>query len=179
MALVAVGGYGRGELHPHSDIDILILHGDLTEESTGRVESFLTQLWDLGLAIGHSVRTVDQCLAQAKADVTVLTNLVEARLLLGDSMLLEAVEKGITPEHMWSPESFFRAKFGEQEGRHAKYADTEYSLEPNIKGSPGGLRDLQLIGWLARRHFGWQTLRELTDNQFLTEAEANTIIHGQ
>jgi [protein-PII] uridylyltransferase len=74
---------------------------------------------------------------------------------------------------------FFRAKLEEQEARHAKYADTEYSLEPNIKGSPGGLRDLQLIGWLARRHFGWRTCGELTDNRFLTEAEATTIIHGQ
>ncbi|MEE4108279.1 MAG: [protein-PII] uridylyltransferase, partial [Halieaceae bacterium] len=178
LALVAVGGYGRGELHPCSDVDLLVLLGD-RQEDTASLERFLTLLWDLGLKIGHSVRSVDDCIGQARDDVTILTNLLEARLLAGDGALLQAVEEGIAPEHMWPAEDFFRAKVEEQNARHAKYADTEYSLEPNIKGSPGGLRDLQLIGWLARRHFGWRELQEITDNRFLTETEATTILHGK
>lgn len=179
IALVAVGGYGRGELHPHSDIDLLILRSDHDDAINKRLENFLTLLWDLGLQIGHSVRSVDECIAVAQDDVTVLTNLIEARLLLGEQPLLDAVAAGTQASAMWPPEAFFRAKLSEQEARHAKFGDTEYSLEPNVKGSPGGLRDLQLIGWLAQRHFGWKSAAELTDNQFLTEAEATTIIHGQ
>ncbi|GAB5414697.1 MAG: [protein-PII] uridylyltransferase [Congregibacter sp.] len=179
ISLVAVGGYGRGELHPHSDIDLLILRDDSEGQESQRLESFLTLLWDLGLQIGHSVRSVDECIAQAAADVTVLTNLIESRLLIGSEALLLGVRSGIAADKMWPAAEFFNAKVQEQEARHSKYADTEYSLEPNIKGSPGGLRDLQLIGWLAQRHFGWSTVRELTDNAFLTEAEATTIVHGQ
>ncbi|MEM9315801.1 MAG: nucleotidyltransferase domain-containing protein, partial [Pseudomonadota bacterium] len=167
VALVAVGGYGRGELHPCSDIDVLVLRGGAGGPTNG-LEQFLTLLWDIGLKIGHSVRSVEECLKQARADVTVLTNLLEARLLIGDPQLLDAVEAGIAAPNMWPAEEFFRAKVAEQGARHAKYADTEYSLEPNIKSSPGGLRDLQLIGWLARRHFGWSELGELTANRFLT-----------
>ena len=179
LALVAVGGYGRGELYPCSDIDLLVLLNGDDEQDTAALERFLTLLWDLGLKVGHSVRSVAECIAKAGADVTILTNLVEARLLVGDAALLTAVTAGIAPQRMWPAEDFFRAKLREQEIRHAKYADTEYALEPNIKGSPGGLRDLQLIGWLARRHFGWRELTELTDNRFLTPAEATTIVHGQ
>jgi len=179
LALVAVGGYGRGELHPCSDVDLLVLIDAAEEPDTEALEAFLTLLWDLGLKIGHSVRSVAECLKQARMDVSVLTNLIEARVLLGDEGLLAAVEAGIEPSRMWPADAFYRAKLQEQEARHAKYADTEYSLEPNIKGSPGGLRDLQLIGWLARRHFGWRELQELTANRFLTEAEATTIVHGQ
>jgi [protein-PII] uridylyltransferase len=179
MALVAVGGYGRGELHPASDIDLLILLDREPEELQQALEAFLTLLWDMGLQIGHSVRSVDECAAQAEADVTVMTNLIEARLLLGDGELLDAVEARTSPQQMWSSEAFFRAKLEEQKDRHAKFADTEYNLEPNIKASPGGLRDLQLIGWLARRQFGWRTVAELRAHGFLTETEANTVIHGQ
>ncbi|MDP5070062.1 MAG: [protein-PII] uridylyltransferase [Congregibacter sp.] len=179
LALVAVGGYGRGELHPHSDIDLLILRDSDNDADSKRLESFLTLLWDLGLQIGHSVRSVDECLSQARDDVTVLTNLIEARLLLGQQELLDAVADGTQDTVMWSPDAFYRAKLREQGARHAKFGDTEYSLEPNVKGSPGGLRDLQLIGWLARRHFGWRSVAELRDNHFLTEAEATTVIHGQ
>ncbi|MFT7288432.1 MAG: [protein-PII] uridylyltransferase [Halieaceae bacterium] len=179
LALVAVGGYGRGELHPHSDIDLLIIRADEGDAQSKNLESFLTLLWDLGLQIGHSVRSIAECIDQAQADITVLTNLIEARLLLGEGALLDTVMAATTADAMWAPDAFFRAKLEEQEARHTKYADTEYSLEPNIKGSPGGLRDLQLIGWVAKRHFGWSTARELTENRFLTEAESTTITHGQ
>ncbi|WOJ96381.1 [protein-PII] uridylyltransferase [Congregibacter brevis] len=179
IALVAVGGYGRGELHPHSDIDLLVLRDGENEEDSRSLESFLTLLWDLGLQIGHSVRSVEECISQALNDVTVLTNLIEARLLLGEQGLLDAVAEGTQDTEMWAPDAFFKAKLTEQEARHAKFGDTEYSLEPNVKGSPGGLRDLQLIGWLAQRHFGWSSVAELTANDFLTDAEATTVIHGQ
>lgn len=179
VALIAVGGYGRGELHPHSDIDLLVLRGQVKETDSRRLEAFLTLLWDLGLQVGHSVRSVDECISQARGDVTVLTNLIEARLLHGEQRLLDAVAAGTQDSQMWPPEAFFQAKLSEQEARHAKFGDTEYSLEPNVKGSPGGLRDLQLIGWLAQRHFGWRSVAELTENQLLTEAEATTVIHGQ
>lgn len=179
IALVAVGGYGRGELHPASDIDLLILVRDEASTPERELERFVTLLWDLGLQIGHSVRTVGQCIDQARADVTVLTNLIEARLLLGDQSLLASVEAGTVAECMWAPDIFYRAKLDEQERRHDKFADTEYSLEPNVKGSPGGLRDLQLIGWLARRHFGWHHISELVEHRFLTEMEADTFLHGR
>jgi [protein-PII] uridylyltransferase len=179
LALVAVGGYGRGELHPASDIDLLVLIAADREPPRSNLENFLTQLWDLGLQIGHAVRSVEECAELARNDVTVLTNLLEARLLLGDAALLIDVETRIDARNMWPAEEFFRAKLHEQEARHAKFADTEYSLEPNIKGSPGGLRDLQLIGWLARRHFGWRTVDELRDNRFLNDTEANAIVHGR
>jgi [protein-PII] uridylyltransferase len=179
LALVAVGGYGRGELHPASDVDLLVLIAADTDPPQAELEHFLTLLWDLGLSIGHAVRSVQECADQARADVTVLTNLLEARLLEGDPSLLADVEAATSADRMWPAEAFFRAKLAEQESRHAKFGDTEYSLEPNIKGSPGGLRDLQLIGWLARRHFGWRTIDELRAHRFLTDTEANAIIHGR
>ncbi|MEO0438823.1 MAG: [protein-PII] uridylyltransferase [Pseudomonadota bacterium] len=178
-ALVAVGGYGRGELHPFSDIDILVLLNTSASSTTDALETFLTFLWDLGLHIGHSVRTVQECIEQADADVTVLTNLLEARLLSGDEALLASVERGIDADKIWPPQDFFQAKLEEQAKRHEKYGDTEYNLEPNVKGSPGGLRDLQLIGWLGRRHFGWRSVQELRDNQIITPQEAKTITEGQ
>jgi [protein-PII] uridylyltransferase len=179
IALIAVGGYGRGELHPHSDIDLLVLRDSVELDESKALETFLTLLWDMGLQIGHSVRSVDECVSLARGDLTVMTNLIEARLLVGEPALLDAVNTRTSADKMWPAEAFFRAKIQEQENRHGKYADTEYSLEPNVKGSPGGLRDLQLIGWLAKRHFGWHTLKELTEQRFVTEAEATTIIHGQ
>ena len=158
LALVAVGGYGRGELHPHSDVDILVLLGDNSESCREQLESFLTLLWDIGLDIGHSVRTVKECTKAAAADITVFTNLMETRVLRGEADLMEQVQALTGPDRMWPSADFFRAKLEEQRVRHTKFADTEYNLEPNVKGSPGGLRDLQVIGWIAERHFGINSL---------------------
>ncbi|MFV0276604.1 MAG: nucleotidyltransferase domain-containing protein, partial [Parahaliea sp.] len=143
-ALVAVGGYGRGELHPYSDVDILLLTSTDGEAAREPVEAFLRLLWDIGLAVGHSVRSVDDCRNSAAGDITVLTNLMEARVLRGSEALMGAVREAIAPHNMWPSAEFFRAKMAEQDARHNKYADTEYNLEPNVKGSPGGLRDLQV-----------------------------------
>jgi [protein-PII] uridylyltransferase len=179
VALVAVGGYGREELHPHSDVDLLILIGDNPQENTASVEKFLTLLWDIGLEIGHSVRTVEQCREAAKANITVVTNLMEARTIRGSSKLMGAVREATGTGNMWPSAEFFRAKLKEQESRHAKFADTEYNLEPNVKSSPGGLRDLQIIGWIAERHFQVESLEELSTDKFLNPDELEILNRGR
>ncbi|MEX1057476.1 MAG: nucleotidyltransferase domain-containing protein, partial [Natronospirillum sp.] len=152
-ALVAVGGYGRGELLPHSDIDLLLLfrhEGDIDAHVTS-VESFITLLWDLSLDIGHSVRTLNVCIEEAREDLTVVTNLLEARLLNGDATLVDEMTAATNARHIWPSEHFYKAKLNEQVHRYQKYGDTGYNLEPNIKSSPGGLRDIQTIGWVVKR----------------------------
>ncbi len=172
VALVAVGGYGRGELHPHSDIDLLILlENEQHEHLHAGISAFLTFLWDIGLEVGQSVRTVQQCAEEARDDLSIITNLLESRLVLGPNALLDAMREQIGPQHMWSSEAFFLGKRAEQNERHDKYNDTEYNLEPNVKSSPGGLRDVQTIMWVARRRFGMRTLSSLEAPGFLTEGE--------
>ncbi|MEQ9394924.1 [protein-PII] uridylyltransferase [Haliea sp.] len=178
-ALVAVGGYGRGELHPHSDIDILVLLGEDSERCHEQLEQFLTQLWDLGLNVGHSVRTVSECCSKARRDITILTNLMETRVIRGPEALMEDVRERTSPAHMWPSADFFRAKLQEQRARHAKFADTEYNLEPNVKSSPGGLRDLQIIAWIAERHFGVDSLESMDTGEFLTPDERRMLLHGR
>ncbi|HVS23531.1 MAG TPA: [protein-PII] uridylyltransferase [Gammaproteobacteria bacterium] len=178
--LVAVGGYGRGELHPQSDIDLLVLLEDKTERNADEaIGRFLTFLWDIGLEVGHSVRTLDDCEAQARSDVTVLTTLMETRLLHGPGRLFAELPKRIATDRMWSNAEFFRAKVDEQTARHGRYHDTAYNLEPNIKGSPGGLRDVQMISWLARRHLGATRLEELVLHKFLTEGQLRILLQAQ
>ena len=145
--LIAVGGYGRGELYPQSDIDLLILT-NANENSQTSIERLIGSFWDIGLNIGHSVRSIEECAIEASKDITVLTNLMECRLLAGDHQLfnafLEKVQSAINvPE-------FFSGKIKEQDNRYAKFNDTAYKLEPNIKESPGGLRDIHIVIWLAR-----------------------------
>ena len=179
IALVAVGGYGRGELHPHSDIDILVLLGDADHGKEQLLEAFLTRLWDIGLVIGHSVRTISECTAKAREDITILTNLMEARTIRGAATLMQQLRIETGPDRMWPSPDFFRAKLEEQRDRHAKFADTEYNLEPNVKSSPGGLRDLQIIGWLAERHFGVESLEKITSSDFLEAEEMEILYRGR
>ena len=180
VALVAVGGYGRAELHPSSDVDILLLLPDgLSETSERRLSSFVTALWDVGLEIGHSVRTVSQCREQARADLTVTTTLMESRLLDGPPELYDAMQAAISPDNIWPSREFFSEKRKEQIARHHRYGDTAYNLEPNVKGSPGGLRDIQMIGWVAKRHFGVETFDELVPHRFLTEGQVRRLNEGQ
>lgn len=179
-ALIAVGGYGRGELHPHSDVDIMVLlPGVKSETWQAPVESFLAALWDIGLEIGHSVRTVDDCRRQAEADITIATTLMEARLLDGDKALFDRMESAVAADQIWPSDRFFAAKQKEQQLRHHRYDDTAYKLEPNVKGSPGGLRDIQIIGWVAKRHFGGRTLDELVAHQFLTPGQLRKLTRCQ
>jgi len=180
ISLVAVGGYGRGELHPSSDIDLMILLGEKESEATRlAIEAFVTLLWDIKLEIGHSVRTIEECIEEARTDITVATNIMEARLLSGDAELFRHMKTETGSDKLWDSRAFFQAKLDEQISRHRKYHDTAYNLEPNIKENPGGLRDIQMIGWVAKRHFGARTLEELIDYDFLTREEYDTLIKGQ
>jgi [protein-PII] uridylyltransferase len=180
IALLAVGGYGRGELHPYSDIDLLILL-DSADHETFRepIERFLTLLWDIGLEVGQSVRSVDECAEEARVDLTVITNLMESRTIAGPERLRQRMLGVTSSEQMWPSKEFFLAKRKEQRARHAKYNDTEYNLEPNVKGSPGGLRDIQTILWVARRHFGTLNLHAMVGQGYLLESEYELLASSQ
>ena len=180
LALVAVGGYGRGELHPHSDIDVLILlRGDQHNHFKEQIEQLVMFLWDIGLQIGHSVRSLQECRQLAAGDITIATTLMESRLLAGPQDLYVEMRRLSGPDQIWPSREFFEAKWREQIARHHKYHDTSHNLEPNVKEGPGGLRDIQMIGWVAKRHFGADTLQDLVKHGFLTDAEYAALIEGQ
>jgi len=179
LALLAVGGYGRGELHPRSDIDIAVLiprrdDADVTE----RLSAWLTGLWDLGIEIGHSVRTVPECEIEAAADITVVTNLIEARLLCGSAELKRLMDSVISPAHIWPPAAFLAAKLDEQKARRARFHDNAYRLEPNVKESLGGLRDFQTIAWVSRRLFDQPGLEPLVEHGLLDQDELVSLRGG-
>jgi [protein-PII] uridylyltransferase len=178
-SLIAVGGYGRGELHPASDVDVLILTAENPQKLAEHLEPLIMFLWDIGLEIGHSVRSVEQCVEEATADITVVTNLIESRLLAGDGPLFERLIEATGPEQIWPSTEFFSAKLTEQINRHAKFDDSGSNLEPNIKESPGGLRDIQTIGWVAKRHFGVSTMRALVEHGFLNDHEYQQLKSGE
>jgi [protein-PII] uridylyltransferase len=168
-AMVAVGGYGRGALFPHSDVDILVLLPD-GHRPGAHVERFIHSLWDLGLEPGHSVRTVSECVEEAAKDVTVDTSLLEARLVAGDPALMLELDARLRARR--DVRTFFDAKFREQKRRHERYMDAAYNLEPNIKESPGGLRDLQMVIWLARAAGFGTSWKALADRNLITAQEA-------
>ncbi len=180
IALIAVGGYGRGELHPKSDIDLMILLKEEENQKTKDVlEKFLMLLWDIHLEIGHSVRTIEECVDESTNDITVATNIMESRLLAGSQHLFTEMKQKTSAEHIWDSKSFFQAKLEEQIQRNGKFNDTAYNLEPNIKESRGGLRDIQMIGWVAKRHFNAGSLHDLVKEKFLLLDELNTLLEGQ
>jgi [protein-PII] uridylyltransferase len=149
LALVAVGGYGRGELYPGSDVDLLILLPEPAAETlAGQLESLVIQFWDAGLEVGHSVRTIEECLSEADRDISTETALLESRRLAGNEGLFERFRTAF--HSRLHPVAFYRAKVAEQDERYRKHNETPYSLEPNCKESPGGLRDLQVVMWVAR-----------------------------
>jgi [protein-PII] uridylyltransferase len=173
-ALAGVGGYGRRELMPHSDVDLLVLSpaGDDAGRAA-RIERFIGSCWDVGLEIGHSVRTVEQCLVESDADITVRTSLLERRFMAGSRRLYRQLAIGL--DTAIDARGFFHAKLFELRQRHAKFQDTPYSLEPNVKESPGGLRDLQSILWIARAAglgAGWG---QLASRGLITRAEASLL----
>ncbi|MDX1335138.1 MAG: [protein-PII] uridylyltransferase [Gammaproteobacteria bacterium] len=179
-ALVAVGGYGRGELHPGSDIDLLLLFADEPDQAACEsISDFLTFLWDIKFQVGHSVRTLSECEAEAADDITIATNLTEARLLIGDEQLFETMRERTGPDYIWPSPDFFAAKLEEQNARHERFDDTGYKVEPNLKDGPGGLRDFQMIAWVTKRHFGAQSLKDLIDKDFLQPDEYDELFEGQ
>ena len=180
ISLIAVGGYGRGELHPYSDVDLLILLSDEQKaEAREPVSRFLALLWDLGLEVGHSTRTVEECAEEGRQDITVATTLMESRSLVGPGKLLEDMQLAVAPQEIWPIRTFFEAKLKEQHARHRRYNDTAYNLEPNVKGSPGGLRDIQMITWVTKRHFGTGRLSELIEHGFLTSGQLRLLQQGR
>ena len=177
-ALVAVGGYGRGELFPYSDVDVLMLLPDGASVADnaalrGAVEAFVTACWDVGLEIGSSVRNVSDCVNEARTDVTVQTALLESRLVIGAKRLFVAFLRAT--EAIMEPPAFLRAKTLEMRQRHTKYEDTPYALEPNCKESPGGLRDLQLVLWVARAAGLGRSWSELATNGLITPFEVKQL----
>ncbi|MFT5675172.1 MAG: [protein-PII] uridylyltransferase [Paraglaciecola sp.] len=177
LALVAVGGYGRGQLQPYSDIDLLLLsHKQLSKEQKEKVSRFITFLWDIGLDVGQAVRTTKETFQLAKNDVSIATNLIEARLLTGCQGTYDELQDKLHGRGYWSSKDFFLAKYAEQVSRHAKFKSTSYNLEPNVKESPGCLRDIQSIGWVAKKHFKVWNGRELVEHGYFTEDEWRELI---
>ncbi|MGE5621757.1 MAG: nucleotidyltransferase domain-containing protein, partial [Bacillota bacterium] len=177
-ALVAVGGYGRGELFPCSDVDVLILLDSAPDTALqGKLEELVQLFWDIGLEIGHSIRTIDECLTESAADITVQTALLEARLITGNRKLFQFLRDRYNAAI--NPQAFFEAKTLEMRQRHAKYEDTPYSLEPNCKESPGGLRDLQVILWVAKAAGLGDSWRKLAERGLITPTEARQLMQKE
>ena len=182
LALFAVGGYGRGELFPHSDVDLLVLaEADEQARQQDALARLFALLWDARLPVGHAVRSLAECTAAA-ADVTVMTALLESRPLLAGAGEIASLNAAIAPRHVWPPREFFAAKREEQVRRHARFGDTSDNLEPNLKDGPGGLRDLQTLRWMALRIFGTHGLEALVplghigiDEQASLEREARVL----
>jgi [protein-PII] uridylyltransferase len=169
-ALCAVGGYGRRQQFPWSDVDVLLLLPDETTAAHAAAEEFVSLLWDVGLEVGHSVRTVEECVAQARTDITVQTNLLESRLLAGSAGLYDRFREVF--EDSLDPRAFCEGKLLERQQRHARFNEAAYSLEPNLKENPGGLRDLQVILWIARASGLGDSWRDLVRHGIVTVQEA-------
>ena len=171
LGLLAVGGYGRSQLFPHSDVDVLFLLPDeIDDDVREKVSELVGRLWDVGLEIGHSARSVDQCVLEAKQDVTVQTNLLEARFIAGNRPLARKFFS--TVKAALDPKDFFEAKMLEQQLRHGRFNDTAYNLEPNVKEGPGGLRDLTNILWVSSANGVGRSWMDLARHQIITAEEA-------
>lgn len=180
LSLIAVGGFGRQELHPFSDVDVLILKKkDRFRKADEQIRIFVTQLWDLGLDIGSSVRSIKACYQEAKNDITIATNIMEARTIIGEKKLLEKMKHETRPGKIWNSAVFFVAKREEQKARHRKHNNTEYNLEPDLKEAPGGLRDIQMISWVAKRHYSCDSLYALVEHGFLEADEFESLSNCQ
>jgi len=163
---------------------MILLQQEENQKTKDLIEKFLMLLWDIRLEIGHSVRTVEECVKESTNDITVATNIMEARLLTGSKTLFAQMKKETSADFIWDSKAFFQAKLEEQIQRSGKFNDTAYNLEPNIKESRGGLRDIQMIGWVAKRHFNAHSsnglnLHDLAKKGFLLEDELNTLLEGQ
>jgi [protein-PII] uridylyltransferase len=177
ITLCATGGYGRNELFPSSDIDILILlKTPETNDFQDGLSAFCNFLWDIGLKPGQCVRTIPECTQAALDDQTIMTSLLEIRLISGNKLLFTDLLTQLSKSKIWPSKQFFAAKMKEQKLRYAKYHDTAYNLEPNVKEGPGGLRDLQNIAWVFKWHFNTPTLKELIKYNLFSADEYNELI---
>ncbi|GAA5558314.1 bifunctional uridylyltransferase/uridylyl-removing enzyme [Acinetobacter schindleri] len=171
LGLFAVGGYGRREMLPYSDVDIMILSEDeITSEQEQLISTFISSLWDVGnFKPGISVRTISECVNQASSDLTVATTLIESRLITGNEILAKWPRRIVSQS--WTDKTFFDAKMEEQHKRYAQHNNTESNLEPDIKNAPGGIRDINQIGWIAKRHFRVNRIYDLVHLGFISEFE--------
>ncbi len=175
ISLLATGGYGRTEMYPHSDIDLLITADKRQQKKhASSLSSFYALLWDCGLASSHAVRSIDECQQAAKEDITVLTALMELRLLAGPDVI-PGLNKQLSTKNLWTAKAYFAAKREEQRTRHARFNDTADNLEPNLKEGPGGLRDFHTLNWMAMRLYSARSLRDLVPIGVLGEDEYQTL----
>lgn len=178
--LVAVGGYGRREMHPASDIDLLILlNAEPNTQEQQLLSTFISSLWDLGLEIGQSVRTLEECIKEASNDLTIITNLMEARFLTGNAPLFKQLQQQVQDSSLWSSNDFFVAKLIEQKQRYQHYGDSAYRVEPNLKEGPGGMRDIQMIDWIIQRKYGTSSLSLLTKENIVSAEELAILLKGR
>ncbi len=172
VALFAVGGYGRGEMFPYSDVDLLVLHEQATAPALlRRIEAFFTTLWDMGLKLGHSVCTPSQCFDVAQNDINFYTGLLEARRISGGGNLESRLQQILLSSDLWRKKTYFESKVAEQQGRYTRFNNTAHNLEPNIKDGPGGLRSIQMMLWMGRRLYDARALGDLVQNDLLDAQE--------
>ena len=180
LALLAVGGYGRSELFLKSDIDILVASKDaLSDEAQEKVSQFISYLWDLKLDIGSSVRTIVETLENVNADLTICTNLLETRFICGNQNTYNLLLTTIHNDSTWNTKRFFHAKVAEELERHHAYKDTAYSLEPDLKQNPGGIRDIHVMQWIANFHFQAKTPEDMLSLEFLSPEEYEELIESR
>ena len=177
-ALYAVGGYGRGELLPYSDIDLLVVSENLEDEKD-QIENFLRDIFDLNLEVGHSVRDAKACRKEAKKDLTVATSMYERRFITGNDSISKTIEIALSDIEIWPAKKFFEAKLEEQKARHKHYEDSEYNLEPNIKASPGALRDIHTILWVCQKIYGTTNPKILANMKVITEQERDWLVQAR
>ena len=176
LSLIAVGGYGRFELHPHSDIDLFILYKtEVTDRLQSQIAAYIRCLWDIGLEPGYSTRNIQETIANAENDVSIMTNLLERRYICGNEGLYRDFSDQFDASNLWPTRRFIQEKLIEQNDRHYKFNDTEENLEPNIKNSPGGLRDIQTIYWIARRYSGSNDIKSLIKENIISTEEEESL----
>tara|TARA_E500000331_G_scaffold230976_1_gene221239 strand:+ start:122270 stop:124915 length:2646 start_codon:yes stop_codon:yes gene_type:complete len=180
VSLVAVGGYGREELHPYSDIDLLLIIPNKKNNKINKeISKLIAFLWDIGLEVGHSVRTINQNIKLAKKDQTIYTTLIENRFIEGSEILHNKLNNELFKNDLWKISKFFDEKTNEKKMRHARYDDTAYKLEPNIKESPGGLRDIHTIVWLAKKYNGGGDQHKFIKSQILNDSQYKTLLDSR
>ena len=180
ISLIAVGGYGRSELFPQSDIDIMILVDSYNNKNVlENLENFIADIWHLKTSVGHSVRTVNDCIKAINEEVTIYTNILDSRLITGDKILYNNLLSTIKIKKIWSKKKFLLAKKEEQKNRYNKYSNTGYLLEPNIKEGPGGFRDLQTLTWVAKRNYKTNSLLDLYNINIITKKEYLALLRSE